>query len=119
AAGSGRQKGITSEFGCFSRYATRVITSGEGGAIATNDEELAEKVRLIRNHGMVHGYDTRLLGYNHRMPELLAAIASVQMEKLERFMRARNTNAHYLTERVGGLRGVRFTQSSPARTHCF
>ena len=68
---------------------------------------------------MVHGYDSRLLGYNHRMPELLAAIASVQMDKLERFMRARNKNARYLTERVAGLRGVRFTQDSPDKTHCF
>ena len=112
AAYRGKQTGSTSEFGCFSLYATKVITSGEGGAIATNDDELAEKVRLIRNHGMVHGYDTRLLGYNHRMPELLAAIASVQMEKLERFMSARNKNAQYLTERVAGLRGVKFTQNS-------
>ncbi len=119
SAYKGRQTGSTSEFGCFSLYATKVITSGEGGAIATNDDNLAEKVRLIRNHGMVHGYDSKLLGYNHRMPELLAAIASVQMDKLERFMRARNKNARYLTERVGGIRGVRFTQNSPDRTHCF
>ncbi|TMP99915.1 MAG: DegT/DnrJ/EryC1/StrS family aminotransferase, partial [Thaumarchaeota archaeon] len=51
AAYRGRQTGSTSEFGCFSLYATKVITSGEGGAIATNDDELAERVRLIRNHG--------------------------------------------------------------------
>ncbi len=119
AAYRGRLTGSTSEFGCFSLYATKVITSGEGGAIATNDDELAEKVRLIRNHGMVHGYDSKILGYNHRMPELLAAIASVQMDKLERFMKARNRNARYLTERVAKLRGVRFTQNSTDRTHCF
>ena len=53
------------------------------------------------------------------MPELLAAIASVQMEKLERFMSARNKNAQYLTERVAGLRGVKFTQNSPDKSHCF
>src|SRR5438132_11663810 len=57
AAYKGRQTGSTSEFGCFSLYATKVITSGGGGAIGTNEDQLADRVRLIRNHGMVHGYD--------------------------------------------------------------
>lgn len=83
----GRQIGQTDDTGCFSLYATKVITSGEGGAITTNDDGLAEKLRMMRNHGMKEGYDTRILGYNFRLPEVAAAMASVQMERLPEFIR--------------------------------
>ena len=115
----GTQSGRLSAAGCFSLYATKVITSGEGGAISTDDDELAEKLRLARNHGMVHGYDTRHLGFNYRLPEINAAIASVQMDRLEGFIQARTKNAAYLTEEVSGLDGVKFTQNAPDRTHVF
>jgi len=89
----GRQTGDTNDAGCFSLYATKVITSGEGGAISTNDDGLAEKLRMMRNHGMKEGYDTRILGYNFRMSEVAAAIASVQMDRLSEFIDARRRNA--------------------------
>ena len=100
-------------------YATKVVTSGEGGAVSTDDDDLAERLRLVRNHGMVHGYDTRVLGFNYRLPEISAAIASVQMDKLPGFLRARAKNAKYLTERVGSAPGVEFTQNSEDRTHVY
>jgi len=100
-------------------YATKVVTSGEGGAISTDDDELAEKLRLVRNHGMVHGYDTRVLGFNYRLPEISAAIASVQMDKLDGFLRARARNAKFLTERVSSTPGVEFTQNAEDRTHVY
>src|SRR5579875_3418430 len=62
----GSYTGSKALLGCFSFYPSKVITTGEGGAIATNDEELARKLRMIRNHGMVQGYDTTLLGLNMR-----------------------------------------------------
>lgn len=115
----GIQTGKLSDAGCFSMYATKVVTSGEGGAVSTDDNDLAEKLRLVRNHGMVHGYDTRVLGFNYRLPEISAAIASVQMDKLPGFLRARARNAGYLTERVGSAPGVEFTQRAEDRTHVF
>jgi len=115
----GTQTGKLSDAGCFSMYATKVVTSGEGGAISTDDDALAERLRLVRNHGMVHGYDTRVLGFNYRLPEVSAAIASVQMDKLDGFLRARARNARYLTERVASLPGVKFTQDGTDRTHVF
>jgi len=115
----GTQTGKLSDAGCFSLYATKVVTSGEGGAISTDDDDLAEKLRLVRNHGMVHGYDTRVLGFNYRLPEISAAIASVQMDKLSGFLRVRARNAKYLNERVGSAPGVEFTQNSEDRTHVF
>ena len=115
----GTQTGKLSDAGCFSMYATKVVTSGEGGAISTDDADLATKLRLVRNHGMVHGYDTRMLGFNYRLPEVSAAIASVQMDKLPSFLRARAKNAKYLTERVSTVPGVEFTQNAEDRTHVY
>jgi len=89
----GRQTGTLGDMGCFSLYASKVITSGEGGAVATNDDELGNELRMIRNHGMVKGYDTKVLGLNLRLPEISAAIAKVQMEKLLNILSTRRKNA--------------------------
>jgi len=113
----GRQIGQTDDTGCFSLYATKVITSGEGGAITTNDDGLAEKLRMMRNHGMKEGYDTRILGYNFRLPEMAAAMASVQMDRLPEFIRARRKNAAALTESISGLKGVSMRQTKTDRRH--
>jgi dTDP-4-amino-4,6-dideoxygalactose transaminase len=113
----GRQTGTLSDAGCFSMYATKVATSGEGGAISTDSDEMAYKLRLIRNHGMVHGYDSRHLGFNYRLPELAAAIASVQMDKLGGFLKTRAKNVAILQERISGVQGVSFTQDGKDRTH--
>ncbi len=115
----GTQTGKLSDAGCFSLYATKVVTSGEGGAISTDDDELADRLRLVRNHGQVHGYDSRHLGYNYRLPEMGAALASVQMDRLDGFLKARAKNAKYLGERLAGVRGARFTQDAGDRTHVF
>ncbi|MDG6991516.1 MAG: DegT/DnrJ/EryC1/StrS family aminotransferase, partial [Nitrososphaerota archaeon] len=115
----GTQTGTLSDAGCFSLYATKVVTSGEGGAISTDDDELADRLRLVRNHGQIHGYDSRHLGFNYRLPEMSAALASVQMDKLDGFLKAREENARYLNERVASVAGAKFTQDSPDRTHVF
>ena len=83
--------------GCFSLYASKVLTCGEGGAVATNNDHLADKLKMIRNHGMVEGYDTRILGLNLRLPELSAAIAKAQMSKLPKMLDLRRKNAELLT----------------------
>lgn len=115
----GVQTGKLSDAGCFSLYATKVVTSGEGGAISTDDDALAERLRLVRNHGMVHGYDTRVLGFNYRLPELGAAIASAQMDKLAGFLKKRAENAAFLNEAFHDVDGAEFTQNSPDRSHVF
>ena len=94
----GKHSGTFSKIGCFSMYAAKVVTSGEGGAIVTNDKKIFEKLRKIRNHGMLHGNDTRLLGLNLRLPEINAAIAKIQMKKLTKFLNQRRKNAKILSE---------------------
>ena len=85
----GTQTGRLSSAGCFSMYASKVVTSGEGGAISSVDVGLAVRLRLVRKHGMVHHNDSRHLGFNYRLPELGAALASVQMDRLPGFLAAR------------------------------
>ena len=93
-----RQTGTFGIMGCFSMYASKVLTSGEGGAIVTDSDEIADRLRMIRNHGMVEGYDTHILGLNLRLPELSAAVAKAQMLKLHRMLEQRRRNARLLTE---------------------
>lgn len=93
-----KQTGTFGIMGCFSMYASKVLTAGEGGAVATNSDELADKLKMIRNHGMVEGYDTRVLGMNLRLPELSAAVAKVQMQKLGRMLEIRRRNAELMSK---------------------
>jgi len=92
----GKQTGTLGKMGCFSMYASKVLTSGEGGAITTDSDEFAEKLRMIRNHGMVNGYDTRIIGFNMRLPEISAAIAKTQMKKIQSMLDKRASNARKL-----------------------
>lgn len=94
----GKQTGTLGEMGCFSMYASKVLTSGEGGAITTNSDDFAGKLRMIRNHGMVSGYDTRIIGFNMRLPEISAAIAKTQMKKIQSMLDKRAINAKRLRE---------------------
>jgi len=94
----GKHSGTFSQLGCFSLYAGKVITSGEGGAIVTGDKKLFEKLRQIRNHGLAKINLTTRLGLNLRLSEISAAIAKIQMKKLPSFLKQRKNNAKILTE---------------------
>lgn len=98
-----KQSGTFSRLGCFSMYAAKVVTSGEGGAIVTDERQLFEKLRKIRNHGMLHGNDSRLLGLNLRLPEICAAIAKTQMKKLPKLLKKREKNAKILSDLLSDL----------------
>lgn len=94
----GRQTGTFFELGCYSLYPGKVMTSGEGGVIVTNNKRLYEKLQMIRNHGMIKGYDSKIFGLNLRLPEISAAIAKIQMKKLPKFIQLRRRNAKLLSE---------------------
>jgi len=94
----GKHSGTFSHLGCFSLYAGKVITSGEGGAIVTDDKKLFEKLRQIRNHGLAKNNLTTRLGLNLRLSEISAAIAKIQMKKLPRLISQRKKNAQILTD---------------------
>lgn len=99
----GKHAGTFSDLGCWSMYPAKVMTSGEGGFVATNNKKLRDKLLMIRNHGMVHGYDTKIFGLNLRLPEISAAIATVQIKKLPKFLKTRQKNANLLSKLISDL----------------
>ncbi len=103
--------------GCFSFYPTKNMTTGEGGMVTTNDTDLAERIRVLRNHGMRRRYYHDLLGYNFRMTDLNAAIGLVQLGKLDAWNRTRITNAERLTAALSNA--VRCPVTRPGCRHVF
>lgn len=103
--------------GCFSFYATKNITTGEGGMVTTNDPGVAERVRLLRSHGQQERYRHTTLGYNMRMTEIQGAIGLVQLDKLEQFTEQRIANATFLTDHLRGC--VRTPVTRPGYRHVF
>lgn len=99
ATWQGRKTG-TFGTGCFSFYATKSITTGEGGMVVTDDDEVAHRARLLRNQGENERYRTELLGYNFRMSELAAALGLAQLPKLDGWNERRRANAAWLNEHL-------------------
>jgi dTDP-4-amino-4,6-dideoxygalactose transaminase len=90
--------------GTFSFYATKNLMTGEGGMITTNDDAVAERARMLRNHGMKQRYYHDTLGFNYRMTDIQAAIGLAQMSKLADMTRRRRENAAYLNARLHTVR---------------
>lgn len=102
----GQRAGSIGDVACFSFYATKNMTTGEGGIIATNDSELANRARLLINHGQSRKYRHEFLGYNYRMTELSAALGLVQLKKLDSFNNKRIMNAALLDNGIRRLVGL-------------
>jgi len=115
----GRRVGGIGTIGCFSFYATKNMTTGEGGMITTNDSELARRAHLIRDHGQTEKYRHVILGYNYRMPEVCAAIGLVQLQKLEGFNKKRRENADLLTKGIQKILGLIPPQVNEGVKHVF
>jgi dTDP-4-amino-4,6-dideoxygalactose transaminase len=86
--------------GCFSLYPTKNITSAEGGMITLDDPEIADRCRVLRQHGMRRRYYHDDTGFNFRMTDVHAAIGLAQLPKLARFNEARVSNAAFYTEHL-------------------
>ncbi len=105
--------------GCFSLYATKTITSGEGGVVTTNDPDLADRLRLLRNQGMRDTYDYVIPGLNHRMTDLQAAVALPQLGRLTEIVAARRRNAAALREGLADIPGVTTPSEPRGRHHAY
>lgn len=101
-----RKTGALGEIGTFSFYGNKIVTTGEGGMVTTNDAELAEKIRLLRGQGMdpQRRYWFPVVGYNYRMTNIAAAIGLAQLEQINKFLQKRRQLAHAYNERLGELR---------------
>ncbi|HYL52902.1 MAG TPA: DegT/DnrJ/EryC1/StrS family aminotransferase, partial [Acidimicrobiia bacterium] len=105
--------------GCFSFYATKNVTSGEGGMITTDDDRLADTLRVLRNEGMRARYEYERAGHNYRMTDVQAAIAIPQLAHLAESNERRRANAARLDQGLAGIPGFLTPVVAPGRTHVF
>jgi perosamine synthetase len=105
----GRKVGGIGDIGCFSFYANKIITTGEGGMMVTNDEKLAEKARRLKDQA--YSKDRRFLhtdiGFNYRMTNIQAAIGLAQLEKIDELVGRRRKNARLYSELLREVEGIR------------
>ncbi|MBD3340985.1 MAG: aminotransferase class I/II-fold pyridoxal phosphate-dependent enzyme [Candidatus Lokiarchaeota archaeon] len=98
--------GSLGDIGTFSFYPSKNMTTGEGGMITTNDDQLAETCRLLRHHGEPSWYVYNRLGWNYRMTEIQGAIGKIQLTKLVEYIKIRNNNANYMSNAVKEILGI-------------
>jgi perosamine synthetase len=105
----GKLVGTMGEIGCFSLQQSKHMSSGDGGIIVTNDDELARRARLFADKGWPRGGGVReygFLGLNYRMNELTGAVASAQVGKVEGVVQNRRAVANGITQRLAGVPGI-------------
>jgi len=115
----GQKAGSFGNVGCFSFQESKVMTSGEGGVITTNDKKIWEKTRSLRSCGRDEKrpwYEHSKLGWNYRLSEFQAAVLCAQLERLEDQIDRREENARYLTEQLSGIAGISHPRDSSSRT---
>jgi perosamine synthetase len=114
---AGKPAGVFADAACWSLYASKNMTTGEGGVVTTESDEIAETLRLIRTHGEKAKYSSLMLGYNYRMSEMQAAIGLVQLEKLPSFLAKRRENAKLLTRLLSASDRIKLPEESEERQH--
>lgn len=114
----GKQTGSFGTLGCFSFYATKNMTTGEGGLVATGSDELSAKCRLLRNHGESQKYQHTMLGYNYRMTDMQAAIGIVQLKRLDELNERRAWNAAYFNRHLK-IAGIKTPHKNRNVTHVY
>jgi dTDP-4-amino-4,6-dideoxygalactose transaminase len=109
---NGRKTGTVGHMGVFSLNVHKTISTGEGGVVVTNDPDLADRVRLVRNHAEVVVGDkgveniVNMVGYNFRLSEIASALGEAQLAKLEELTRPRIAAADYLTRNLARFPGI-------------
>ena len=125
-----KMAGGIGDIGCFSFFSNKNMATGEGGMIVTNQDKFAEKIRLLRSHGMTsmtwdrhkghaHSYDVTELGYNYRMTEINAALGIEQLKKLKSSNRKRKSLIKTYVENLKKTKGVSIPFLSYPRNSAF
>jgi len=122
--------GSIGTMGCFSFYPTKIITTLEGGMLTTNEEWIAKKAKLLREHGMTRNaserekradwhYDITDLGYNYRLNEVQAALGISQMKRVKDGIEKRVKAANYYTRKLSEIEGIVTPYEAKNRTHVY
>lgn len=114
-----RLAGSIGLIGCFSFYPNKNMTTGEGGIVVTNDNLIAEKIRLLRSHGQDSRYHHITIGYNYRMTDIQAALGAVQLRRLDWVLRKKEEAARYYTELLSDKKGIQTPHVMQDATHTY
>ena len=115
----GQQTGSMGDLGAFSFFATKHMTTGEGGIVTTDNPEWAELIKQFRSHGMKGRNDHILLGYNYRMTEMAAAMGIVQLGRLDALNEARIRVSETLMERLRDIRWMTLPRTPDYVRHAY
>lgn len=120
ADGSVRQAGTMGEIGCTSFFPSKNLGCyGDGGALFTNDDTLAEKIRAIANHGMVERYHHDMVGVNSRLDSIQAAVLDAKLPHLDEYIAARQQAAAYYDKAFAGNKKLLLPGRELRSTHVF
>jgi perosamine synthetase len=122
--------GNIGEFGCFSFYPTKIITTGEGGMITTKNKKYYEKIKLLRSHGINRSaseratqktwkYDVIDLGFNFRLDEIRASLGLSQLQRIVKINKMRISVAEKYTKKLSKIKGIVTPKLLPNRNHIF
>nr|WP_326343829.1 DegT/DnrJ/EryC1/StrS family aminotransferase [Odoribacter splanchnicus] len=118
--GTKKRTGTMGTIGCTSFFPSKNLGGyGDGGALMTDDDELAEKIRMIANHGQKVKYHHAVLGCNSRLDTLQAAILDVKLKHLDEYGAARYEAAQYYTRRLSDIEGIITPAEMPYSTHVY
>jgi len=116
----GMRAGSVGDLGCFSFYPTKNLGGfGEAGMLTTNDPNLAERLRLLRNHGFKTKYDSKIVGWNFRLDEIQAAVLRVKFKHLDRWTEDRRKNASLYRQNVFQSTSVELPYDAPDSRHVY
>jgi perosamine synthetase len=117
----GARVGSMGTIGCFSFYGNKIITTGEGGMLVTNDASLANHARLLKDHGMSRRrkYWHGQIGFNYRMTNLQAALGVAQMDRIEEVIERKRRNARIYNALRGEISGSTLPQEAPWARHVY
>ena len=118
--GSRKHTGTIGDIGCTSFFPSKNLGCyGDGGAMMTNDDELAIKLKVIANHGQKRKYYHSVIGCNSRLDSLQAAILDVKLKHLDEYCTARHDAATYYNAQLAGLPGIEIPTESSFTTHVY
>jgi len=118
--GTVRKTGTIGHIGCTSFFPSKNLGCyGDGGALMTNDDELASKIRMIANHGQAKKYYHKVLGCNSRLDTIQAAILKVKLKHLDEYSAARNRMADYYDKNLTGIAEIQIPERTGNSSHVF
>lgn len=118
--GTKKHTGTIGHIGCTSFFPSKNLGCyGDGGALLTNDNKLAERIRMIANHGQQVKYHHKVIGCNSRLDTLQAAILNVKLKHLDEYCKKRNQAAQYYTQQLKNIKDIIVPKELPNSTHVY